>query len=126
MTDMATSAAWIIYKTDGLSAPGWEERLLQPSGALTSILAEEHDYSGVMPKVGDRVREYTNLSDPDHGVTHGRDGSWVVSEVQTFAGPDSALKLVVCVCSYQPIEDPWQSLQRGAPIDQKTLANVLG
>jgi hypothetical protein len=79
-----------------------------------------------MPKVGDRVREYTNLSDPDHGVTHGRDGSWVVSEVQTFAGPDSALKLVVCVCSYQPIEDPWQSLQRGAPIDQKTLANVLG
>jgi hypothetical protein len=50
--------AWIIYKADSLSAPGWEDRALQPSGALTSILAEEHDYSGTLPTVGERVREY--------------------------------------------------------------------
>lgn len=121
---MTTSPAWIIYRTDGLSAPGWEERLLQPSGALTSILAEEHDYSGKLPEIGDRVRDYANLSDPDNGVTHGKDGDWVVAEVQTFDGADTPLRIVVCVCSYEPVDDQWQALKRSAPIDQKALAQV--
>ena len=121
---MTTSPTWIIYRADGLSAPGWEERLLQPSGALTSILAEEHDFSGTLPQVGDRVREYTNLADPGHGVTHGKDGDWVVTEVQPFEGTNAPLRIVVCVCRYEPVDEPWQALKRGAPIDQAALAQV--
>ena len=120
---MATKT-WIIYKTDGLSAPGWEERKLQPSGALTSILAEEHDYSGVMPQVGDRVREYTNLSNPGDGVSHGKDGDWVVSEIEIFDNPNASFKVLVCVCQFQPIDSPWEVIRRGEPIDESVLAST--
>ncbi len=121
---MATNKTWIIYRADGLSAHGWEERKLLPAGGLTSILAEEHDYSNSMPVVGERVREYTNLADPGNGVTHGKDGDWVVAEVQQFNSPDTGTRIVVCVCSYQPIEAQWQELRRGAPITAESLAAV--
>lgn len=119
---MATNT-WIIYRTDSLSASGWENRQLQPSGALTSILAEEHDYSGVMPQVGERVREYTNLSDPGNGITHGKDGDWIVTEVDSFHSPTSPLKIVMCTCQFQPIESEWQEIRRGKPITGEMLAS---
>ncbi|MEG4811818.1 hypothetical protein QUA82_30170 [Microcoleus sp. F8-D3] len=28
---------WIVYKTESMSAPGWEERQLMPRGSLTNI-----------------------------------------------------------------------------------------
>lgn len=104
--------AWVIYKASDPTAYGWETRAL-PSGGLTQILAEEHDWSGQLPQVGDRVRDYENLADPGDGVTHGRDGDWVVTEVQEFSSPASPVKIVVCLCSYQPTEGPWEELRRG-------------
>ena len=47
-----------------MSAEGWEERKLMPSGGLTEMLTEAWDFSGKLPQIGDRVREYTNLEDP--------------------------------------------------------------
>lgn len=123
-TPVMATKSWIVYKTDGLSAYGWEDRILQPSGALTSILAEEHDYSGVMPKVGDRVREYTNLSAPGHGITHGKDGDWVISQVDVFDSPTSSFHVVVCTCQFQPIESEWEVIHRGKPINEAELANT--
>ncbi|MEM6840492.1 MAG: hypothetical protein AAF609_27130 [Cyanobacteria bacterium P01_C01_bin.120] len=112
---MATKT-WIIYKTVSASAPGWEERRLMPDDAFTSILAEELDWSGNLPTVGDRVRDYTNLSDPGNGVTHGRDGDWFVSKVEQFSSPDTDLQIAVCLCEYQPIDAQWQAVNRGAPV----------
>ena len=123
---MATNETWIIYKADSASAPGWEERHLAPDGGLTSILSESWDWSGRIPNAGDRVREYANLADPGNGVTHGKDGDWVVSEVQQFTSSDTGIKIVVCVCSYQPIDPEWQELRRGAPITDESLAGVAG
>ena len=114
--------AWIIYKADSLSAPGWEDRALQPSGALTSILAEEHDYSGTLPTIGERVREYTNLETPGDGVTHGRDGDWVVADVNTFDSPATDLTIVVCICKFEPSTEHWQPVKRGEPISEAALA----
>jgi len=121
---MATNETWIIYKADSSSAPGWEDRHLTPNGGLTAILAEEWNWSGQLPQVGDRARDYANLADPGNGVTHGKDGDWVVSEVQQFNSPDTDMKIVVCLCSYQPIEAQWQELRRGAPITAESLAGV--
>jgi hypothetical protein len=44
--------------------------------------------------------------------------------VQQFNSPDTDMKLVICVCSYQPIEAQWQELRRGAPITAESLAGV--
>lgn len=109
---MATETL-IIYKTADPAAPGWEERQIMPGNSLTSILVEELDWSGEMPKVGERVREYENLEDPGNGVTHGRDSAWVVSEVQFFNSPDTDTRVVICLCEYQPIEADWDLLHRG-------------
>lgn len=113
-----TTKTWIIYKTASSDAFGWEERQIMPGNSLTSILAEELDWSGEMPKVGERVREYENLEDPGNGVTHGRDSAWVVSEVQFFTSPDTDTRVVICLCEYQPIETGWQLLNRGAPLPE--------
>lgn len=120
---MATNETWIIFKADSANAPGWENRTLS-SGGLTEILAEEWDWSGQLPQVGDRVRDYANLVDPGNGITHGKDGDWVVSEVQEFASPATDMKIVVCVCRYQPVEPQWQEIARGAPINEAMLAQV--
>ncbi len=86
---MATNETWIIYKADSSSAPGWEDRHLSPNGGLTAILAEEWNWSEQIPQVGDRARDYANLADPGNGVTHGKDGDWIVAEVQQFTSPDT-------------------------------------
>ncbi|NEP00294.1 MAG: hypothetical protein F6K58_16760 [Symploca sp. SIO2E9] len=50
-----------------------------PGGDLTDILWEEWHSSGILPEIGDRIREYTNLDHSDNGITHGLDGDWVVT-----------------------------------------------
>ncbi len=42
--------AWVIYKASTDDAPGWQERLLMPSGSLTSILSEEFWYNEKLPR----------------------------------------------------------------------------
>ncbi|NEP57732.1 MAG: hypothetical protein F6K31_12025, partial [Symploca sp. SIO2G7] len=70
---MTNPETWIVYKSETMSDYGWEERQLLPSGSITDILSEEWDSSGKLPKVGDRIREYANLDDPNQGgITHGR------------------------------------------------------
>lgn len=109
---------WIVYKADSRNAHDWENRMLLPSRGLTDILAEEWDWSGKLPKVGDRIRDYTNLEDPGNGITHGRDGDWIVNEVQKFSSFDTAGRIVLCICSYSPINAEWERLERGAPVSE--------
>lgn len=120
---MATETL-VIYRTADAAAPGWEKRKLLPSGGLVDILAEESDYSGRIPVVGERVREYENLEDPGNGVTHGKDGAWVVSEVQKFTSFDTDTRIVICLCEYQPVEAEWQELNRGTPASELTEISV--
>lgn len=113
-----SSETWIVFKAETMDAPGWESRLLMPSESLTDLLAEEWDAATIprIPQIGDRVREYVNLADPSHGVTHGRDGDWIVTRIHHFSSFDTDQKIVVCYCAYQPVPAQWQELQRGAPV----------
>ena len=109
---------WIVYKTETMSAPGWENRQLLPAGSITDILSEEWDSSSHLPKIGDRIREYTNLDNPEQGgITHSRDGDWVVTMIHQFSSPDTPTHIVVCYCSYQPITPNWVKLKRGKPVN---------
>lgn len=119
------SNTWIVYKVDQMDAPGWESRMLMPSEALTDILHEEWSTTETLiPTVGDRPRVYANLERPGHGVTHGRDGDWVVKRVQTFTDDDSGDRVVVCYCTYAPIPEQWDELRRGAPVDEILTSRV--
>lgn len=114
---MTNSETWIVFKAETMSAPGWEERKLLPEGAITDILCEEWDSSGQLPTVGSRIREYATLDDPERGgITHGRDGDWVVTRIHQFSSFDTEGRIIVCYCSYQPIAPNWEKLQRGAPV----------
>jgi hypothetical protein len=106
---------WIIYKAADPIAPDWLQRHLLPSGSFTQILAEEHDWSGRLPQVGDRMRCYGNPNDPGDGVTHGKDSNWVVAEVQEFTSPTSPVKIVVCLCEFDLIAAEWEELNRVQP-----------
>ena len=106
---------WIIYKA-APDAEGWHDRRLMPSGGLTSIIDEEWNWSGSIPKVGDRLSDYENLEDPSNGATHSKDSDWVVTEVQKFTSPDSKDLIVVCLCQYQPVVAEWVELKRGLPV----------
>ena len=109
---------WILYKANSGDAEGWEERMLMPSQGLTDLLAEEWDWSGQLPQVGDHVREYTNLEEPGQGITHGRDGDWVVDEVLKFRSFDTQDRIVVCICVHSPIAAEWKKLKRRAPVNE--------
>jgi hypothetical protein len=106
---------WIIYKAADPIAPDWLQRHLLPNGSFTQILAEEHDWSGRLPQVGDRMRCYGNPNDPGNGVTHGKDSNWVVAEVQEFSSPTSPAKIVVCLCEFDLIAAEWEELTRIQP-----------
>lgn len=106
------SETWIVYKAETMSSRDWEERKLLPSGGLTDILTESWDSSGVLPAVGDRVREYTNLADQDNGITHGREGDWLINRIHQFSSFDTEQRIIVCYCSYQPVAPEWQELPR--------------
>lgn len=115
---------WIVYKAaDDEDGEGWLERRLMPGGGLTNILWEVWDYgSHPLPEVGSRTRDYTNLEDPGNGLTHGKDGDWVVSRVQRFADEESGDRIAICWCRYDPIEPRWEELRRGAPVDELLAA----
>ena len=116
---------WMVYKTESMRAPGWEQRQLMPRGSLTNILWENWTWeeNPEIPQVGDKTRDYKNLSDPGNGVTHGKDGDWVVTRVQQFFASDTEERIVVCYCSYQPVTSDWEALQRGESVNQM-LATV--
>lgn len=114
---MATKT-WIVYKAESMSSHGWEERRLMPSGGLTDILWENWNSSGDLPELGDRTRQYENLDEPGNGVTHGKEGDWVVTRIHHFSSFDTDLRIVVCYCQYQPIEATWELLGQGAPVDE--------
>jgi hypothetical protein len=117
------SETWIVYKADSMSDQGWEDRQLMPGGGLTDILEENWDWGNhPLPEIGSRTRDYTNLADPGNGVTHGKDGDWVVNRIQQFLDPDSGDRVVICYCDYQPITPQWQELRRGAPVDEMLAA----
>ena len=109
-----TKKIWIVYKTESMSAPGWEERQLMPRGGLTNILWENWTWeeNPEIPQVGEKTRDYENLSEPGNGVTHGKDGDWVVTRVQQFSALDTEERIVVCYCCYEPVTSDWEALQR--------------
>lgn len=106
-------------------APGWEERRLMPRGSLTDLLAQELDYgANRLPKPGDRLRDYSNLTDPGNGVTHGREGDWVVMEVEQFIST-SGREVITCYCAFEPIAANWQALNRqGNETELRSLAET--
>lgn len=112
-----SNETWIVFKADGMSAPGWEERKLLPSGGLTDILWENWDSSGKLPQVGERVREYADLEDSG-SITHGREGDWVVTSIHQFSSFDTDHRIVVCHCQYQPVTPEWEKLHRGVPVEE--------
>lgn len=113
---MATKTL-IFYKADCFNAHGWEDRLLMPSGGLTDTLAEEIDFSGKLPALGQRVREYLQDEDTGH-VTHGKDGNWIVNRIEQFSSFDTDTRIVLAWCSYQAVESQWQQLGRGRPVHE--------
>lgn len=120
----AMSETWILYKTETSDAEGWEARQLLPTKSLTDILWENLDYSGKLPQVGDRVRQYSQ--NPETGsVTHAREGDWVVSHIHQFSSFDTDQRVVVCYCQYQPIVAEWQSVKRGQAVHEMLKANAV-
>ncbi len=115
---MTKPQTWIVYKTETMSDDGWEDRCLMPSGSITDILNEEWSSrpNEKVPKIGTRFRDYTNLEDPGNGITHGRDGDWVVTRTQEYlANDESGDRVIICYCSYQPISPNWEKLKRIEP-----------
>jgi hypothetical protein len=109
---------WIIFKTASASSQGWKERKLKPAGHLTRILAEYLDCSDqVLPELSYRPREfacseesvYPNFPDAS---THVRWSNWEVIRIERFKSIDAAEydEIVVCYCSYSPIEPEWKEL----------------
>ena len=116
----------IIYKADSLDAHGWEERLLHPSGNLTDTLAEEIDFSGRLPQVGERVREYAELDNPAGESVHGRDSDWFVSRIEQFSSFDTDTRIMLCYCTYSSVETNWQPLNRGKPVAELMAQEMAG
>jgi hypothetical protein len=111
----------IVFKTESLSSPGWEDRSLSHTGALTSILAEHYDYSSKpLPQTGDRLRhfaQFTESKEPKSPAvsTHVRWGDWEVSHVEEYSPkmPNAEYDcLAVCYCRYSPIESEWKELPK--------------
>lgn len=111
---------YILFKTESLSSPGWEDRLLAHTGALTSILAEHYNYSDKpLPKPGHRLREFAQFEesvnlDFSAASTHVRWGDWEVSRVERFKPIDDSEydEIVVCYCRYSPRESDWKKLPK--------------
>lgn len=108
---------WILFKTETSDAEGWEDRSLMPSGNGTDLLWENWDYSGKLPVVGDRVREYRQ-DETTGQIMDGKDADWIVSRVELFSSFDTDRRIMVCYCQYQPISSDWQPLKRGLPVSE--------
>jgi hypothetical protein len=111
-----TEQTWIVYKADSMSAEGWEERKLMPSGNGTDILWENWSYSDRLPALGSRIREYHSDQSTSQ-ITHGRDGDWIVNRVEKFSSHDTAMRIVICWCIYQPTACNWQRLNQGQSVN---------
>jgi len=104
---------YIIFKTESMSASGWESRVLAHTQAITDILCEHYDSSeGPLPQPGDRPLEFYSIdgfgdlqfADAD---THYRAGDWEVTAVEEYptSTPKSRFEmLVICYCKYAPIK----------------------
>ena len=114
-----TVETWIVYKTENMSDPGWEERMLMPRNSLTNILEENwsSQENPKLPKPGDRTHAYKSESD-DGDITHTREGDWVVTRVERFASFDTSMRIVVCYCRYEPIQPEWKEVRRGASANE--------
>jgi hypothetical protein len=100
-----TKDTWVIYAVMDSDEVGWEQRLLMPSGSVTEIISESFypsNSSVQLPTVGDRVVEYANLVDENEGVTHSREGDWIVVKTEVFSGENK--NILVCRCKWSPID----------------------
>jgi hypothetical protein len=59
------------------------------------------------------------------GITHGRDGDWVVTSINQFSSFDTNQRIVVCYCTYQPVTPDWEKLGRGAPVQLQQQHNQI-
>lgn len=124
---------YIIFKTESMSASGWEERQLAHTGAFTNILAEHYDSSNSpLPEPGYRLREYhrieqfTNPQFPG-ASTHSRVGDWEVTRVEEYTPeiPHSDFETIaICYCRYSPVVTPLEPLPQ-IQVDQE-LQEVQG
>ncbi|NER93420.1 MAG: hypothetical protein F6J86_06230 [Symploca sp. SIO1B1] len=109
---------YIIFKADR-KQPGWKQRQLAHTGALTRILAEHYDSSNnPIPKPGYRFREFHQIeqfANPNFpgASTHSRVGDWEVTRVKEYpcSEPDAEFDLIViCYCQYSPVSTPLEPL----------------
>ncbi|MEB3342589.1 hypothetical protein [Okeania sp.] len=116
-----TTETWIVYKTEGMSEHGWEERILMPRQSLTDILEENWsaEENPTIPEIGDRTRAYK--TDDQDAITHAREGDWIVTRVEKFASFDTDTRIVICYCKYAPIAPQWEEVSRGAPANELLL-----
>jgi hypothetical protein len=63
------------------------------------------------------------VPNPNNGVTHGKDGDWIVTRVQQFSAVDTEEQIVVCYCCYEPVTSDWEALQQSESVNQM-LATV--
>jgi hypothetical protein len=107
---------YIIFQADKRQ-PGWKDRKLQHTQALTWILQENWDSSDKpIPEVGDRPIEFVRVEQlhdsNQHGYsTHYRQSDWEVVRVETYEhemGKPYAEydTIVICYCQYVPINAP--------------------
>lgn len=110
---------YIIFKTESMSAFGWEERALAHTGAITDILAEHYDSSNrPLPDPGYRLREYHHISQfadkqfPG-ASTHSRVGDWEVVRTEEYTPETPTLhfeSIVICYCRYSPVITPLEPM----------------
>jgi len=113
---------WIIFHAEP-NQPGWEERKL-PMGGLTDILNEQWDYSGRIPEVNDRFRQFLRIEEfvepqSPQSSTHSREGDWVVTRVERYPSGSadcSKREIVLCYCKFEPVLSVLEPMGRGEPL----------
>lgn len=116
------SETWIIFHAEP-NQPGWEERKL-PMGGLTDILNEQWDYSGRIPEVGERFRQFLRIEEfvePQYpqSSTHSREGDWVVTRIERYPSGNadcSKREIVLCYCKFEPVLSALEPMGRGEPV----------
>ncbi len=117
---------YIIFQAEG-EDPHWQDRKLQPSQALTSIISEHWDSSKKeIPEPGYRPPEFIRVdrfANPNYSKssTHYRKGDWEVVRVETYT-PDIPMgkydMVVICYCKYNPINAPLKPMpERQVSVD---------
>lgn len=117
---------YIIFKAEA-DQPGWKQRKLEHTQALTDIFAEYFDSSDApLPEPGYRPTEFIRvdtLHNPEeHGYsTHYRQGDWEVTRVETYT-PEVSIGefelIAICYCKYTPINAPLKPMpQRQVSLD---------